>query len=41
MKVRTLADDFWERPESAAFMGRWGKMMGLEESPEEAIMGLD
>ena len=41
MKVRALADDFWVRPESAAFMGRWGKMMGLEESPEEAIMGLD
>jgi len=41
MKVRALADDFWIRPESAAFMGRWGKMMGLEESPEEAIMGLD
>jgi ATP-dependent DNA helicase RecG len=41
MKVRTLAEDFWERSESAAFIGRWGAILGLEESPEEAIMGLD
>ena len=40
-KVRTLAEDFWERPESAAFIDRWGAILGLEESPEEAIMGLD
>ena len=40
-KVRTLAEDFWERPESAAFIDRWGALLGLEESPEEAIMGLD
>lgn len=40
-KVRKLAADFWERPESVAFMGLWAEMLGIEESPEEAIMGLD
>lgn len=40
-KVKDLADDFWGRPESAAFLERWGEMLGLAESPEDGIMGLD
>ena len=40
-KVRRLAADFWERPESAAFIDRWRAVLGSEESPEEAIIGLD
>ena len=40
-KVKDLAEDFWEDPQSAPFFDRWSEFLGLEESTGEGIMGLD
>ena len=40
-KVKDLAEDFWEDPQSAPFYERWSGLLGLEESTGEGIMGLD
>ena len=40
-KVKDLAEDFWEDPQSAPFFERWSEFLGLEESTGEGIIGLD